>query len=425
MQFATIHRSCFAFISVVITFMAINISPVSAQRADLYAVRQPVDATAKSAAQAQEKAIAEGRVKAANTIMQRMALKADWPKLPKITPQQAGQMLISIGVENERRSTVRYLATLVARFHAQGFRDLFKQAKIRYAETTSNPVMIFPVYEKDGKKILWDQPTPWRDAWTQLPAQSGLVPLLTPLGDLTDINDVGGSDKILDMPEKLSKIAQRYGAQDYIIASAQETFNQKLKRPVVNIRLDRFGQVPKAKIVNEPFASSSAEAGLESLLVSIALRSKELIEESWKNDNLVSIGEDKKLTLQFPMQGLGEWVEVRRRLEEIKLIRAYAVNSLRRSIAIVDLRYQGSIEQIKLALRQKGLKLTEMPQLQNGAPKMWQLEIVSVGFPAPAALPQTPKIDQQSSAPAIPQSGPQSGQAPGLTSGLATPAITQ
>ena len=388
MQFAPIPSvHIIASASALLMGLCLFSPSLSAQRADLYVVRQPVDATAESAAKAKEKAIAEGQVKAANKIIQRMVLKEDWAKLPKITAQQAGQMLSSISVENERRSTVRYLATLIARFHAQGFRNLLRQAKVRYAETTSNPVMVLPVYQKDGRKMLWDQPTPWRDAWTHLPAQSGLVPLITPFGDLTDMKEVGGSDAILTAPQKLQNIAHRYGAQDYIIATALESFNQNLKRPVINIRLDRFGQVSKAKIIDEPFASSTADAPLESLLFSIALRSKELIEESWKKDNLVSSGEDKKLTLQFPMKGLGEWIEVRRRLEEIKLVRAYAVNSLRKSIAIIDLRYQGNINQIKLALQQKGLRLSNSAQANS----MWLLEIVSVGFPAPSALPTTPK----------------------------------
>ncbi len=78
MRFLTlIHMNMrFAF---ALAFILINsfafLSPATAQHVDLFSVRQPVDATADSAAKAQEKAISEGRVKAAETIMRRMALK--------------------------------------------------------------------------------------------------------------------------------------------------------------------------------------------------------------------------------------------------------------------------------------------------------------------------------------------------------------
>ncbi len=156
-----------------------------------------VDATAKTAAAARETALAEGERRALGRLLARLTLRADQARLPVLERSQIAALVRNFEVEEEKTSSVRYLAKLTIRFKRKALRRLLRAHDIPFAETLSKPVLVLPVYEVADALALWDDPNPWREAWARQPKRDGLVPLVVPLGDLSDIADIGAEQALL------------------------------------------------------------------------------------------------------------------------------------------------------------------------------------------------------------------------------------
>src|SRR5690606_41822624 len=60
--------------------------------------------------------------------------------------------------------------------------------------------------------LLWDDPNPWRDAWTRVALGQALVPVIVPLADAADLVGISAEQAAAGERERLSAMARRYGA---------------------------------------------------------------------------------------------------------------------------------------------------------------------------------------------------------------------
>jgi hypothetical protein len=163
-----------------------------AAQADVFVVRGiKVDVTAASTAVARDKALAMGERAAFRELLERLTLRVDHPRLPAFSANDIAAFVTDFEVAEEKASAVRYLATLNYNFKADDVRRLLIDRQIAFAETTSKPVLVLPVYQAAGFLLLWDDPNPWRKAWTERPEKFSLVPSILPKGDLPDIAMIG------------------------------------------------------------------------------------------------------------------------------------------------------------------------------------------------------------------------------------------
>ena len=127
-----------------------------------------VDSTAQSAVQARDIARADGERKGFRMLLERLTLREDWGRLPKISDADLIDLVQDFEVNSERSSTVRYLATLTFRFRPEPVRRLLRDQGIPFTETRSKPVVVLPVLTMGDRNVLWDDPNPWRAAWSKL-----------------------------------------------------------------------------------------------------------------------------------------------------------------------------------------------------------------------------------------------------------------
>ena len=81
--------------------------------------------------------------------------------------------------------------------------------------------------------------------------------------------------------------------------------------------------------------------------------------ERWKADNLLHFDQAQEALATVPIANLDAWLTVRRRLDQVASIKRAAVVFLSRSEARIDVQYLGDLAQLKLALAQRDLILTE------------------------------------------------------------------
>jgi hypothetical protein len=342
----------------------------AAQIADVFEVRGVnVDVTAKTAAAAREQALVEGERAAFERLMQRLTLSTDQEKLPKPSRDDLAAVVKDFAVAEEKTSAVRYLASLDYRFKAKEIRQLLKFNDLAFAETVSKPVLVLPVFEAAGAPVLWDDPNPWREAWMARPPQDGLVPLILPLGDLADISGIDAIQAVNGDFARLGAMAQRYGAGETLVARAVRKTESETGRPAVDLFVARFGSAPEPGTTALTFVAT-AEEGIEELLVRAAIGLTQEVEEAWKQDNLLQFGQEAVLAVTIPISGLRAWLEVRKRLTGVTVVRRTELVLLSRDEVRVNLHHIGDLSQLGVALRQADLALSQEGDVWTLQPAM-------------------------------------------------------
>ncbi len=349
MVFRVIVLSCLAIM--------LSLTPARAQELDVFTVRNvPVDVKARTAAQARDIALLRGQRAALKRLFARITLRADRDWLPALSDRQVPPLIQGVEIENEKTSSTRYLANLTIRFNKGRVRALLRSAGVPFTETVAKPVLILPIFESGASRVLWDDPNPWRAAWDRRRAPDSLHPIIVPLGDLEDLLAVDAVAALEGRSEALRAIAGRYQADETLVAHARLEFDEFEGTPLIQVILRRFGPLGE-RVVVEEFAGDSGGL-LDSLLIQIADLTAGRLEEEWKAITVLDFNAQTKLSTQVPVVGLGDWLEVRRRLGEVAMVRKVDLQSLSTEGAQVMLHYLGNSQQLVLSLAQSDLDLT-------------------------------------------------------------------
>ena len=334
---------------------ALALGSAAAETTDVfYVTGVEVDVTAETAATAREQALARGEAIAFDRLLQRLVRAVERDRLPEFSANEIAGYVRDFAVAREQTSAVRYIATLDVRFKATEVRRLLLDYGVAFAETPSKPVIVLPVYRRAGAVLLWDDPNPWLEAWRQRPATDGLVPLVLPQADLTDIVAIGAEQAVKGDWQRLSVIASRYGAHDALVVLA--TFVVGDGPPMLEVTLTRYGTALDAQTLVRTF-DAGADEGPDDLLRRAAVGLAREVEDAWKRDNRMAFGRPAVMAVTVPVGGLGDWLAIRGRLERVAVVRRIELVLLSRDEVRVNLHYIGESEQLVLALEQADLVL--------------------------------------------------------------------
>ncbi len=350
-------------LGLVLLLAAIFIAPrpaTTAEAEDLFTVSGiAVDATARSAALARDVALAEGQRRALEQLWRRLVLRTDLERVPDLEPDLIPPLVGSISVENERTSSVRYLAKLTVNFKKEAIRNLLADYGISYAETRSKVRLVIPVYEAAGALLLWDDPNPWRSAWEARGVDSGgPVPLMLPNADRADMAILSALHAAEGDEQRLVEFAARYEISDILIAMGRLEFDLAANRPRVHVTLREIGPAGEGVILQS--FDGIARDRVPELLAEAVAESVQRLEDRWKRENLLRFDNPVRLSARVPISGLEEWLEVRQRLAESAVVRGIELAALTRSDAQVLLHYLGDPSQLILDLAQRDLDLVEI-----------------------------------------------------------------
>ena len=322
-----------------------------------------VDASAATATEARDTAIAEGHLAAWQRLFQRLVVAEDLPRLPALTADQITGYVQDFSVINERSSPGRYLADFTFRFNRKAVRSLFQQYNVRFAEVRSKPIVVLPVFGPDEGAVLWREPNPWRAAWAEQSLDQGLVPFVAPLGDLSDMSGISAAQAAAGDAERLKALATRYGAAESLVTRAMLSEGSAETGGSLQVITGRSSGAAVNWSPRVTFVAAPGETP-EALMQRAARSTAAGIEAAWKRRNLLNFGTRRNLVVSVPIATLADWLEVRRRLETVPSILTSSVMFLRRDRGQISLTFIGDESQLTLALRQSDLVLTR----QNGAP---------------------------------------------------------
>lgn len=316
-----------------------------------------VDSQAATAAQAQAKAILEGRREAWRRLIDRLVPQAQAAGLPPLSDDLLVGLTVGYEVARERTSDVRYLGSLNFRFNAVAVRQHFASLGVSYAEVASRPILILPVYNDGSKPLLWDEESPWLAAWLDRPFTSGLVPIMVPYGDLADIRDITAVQAVLADREAIMTIAARYGAEQAVIANARRVSTPSAG-PAIELNLTYVGGIADGQSIVQTVMSDQTSPDTDLLSVAARTAASE-IQEAWKAENLISPGFETQVAIIVPISSFDTWLEIRKGLDQVSSVSRRELLRISRNEALVDVWINGDADQLALALKQKDFILKE------------------------------------------------------------------
>lgn len=317
------------------------------------AERVPVDATAVSVNDARDRGLVQGRVTGLRKVIERLVARDDLARVPTVTSTQVIDMVRDFSIANERSSAVRYVADITVRFDPNAVRKLLRNAGIPFAETMSKPLVVVPVLRTaENRTLLWEENNPWRAAWIRTASANGLVPLLVPNAEPKDISAVNLGQAMNRDPGALATLASSYDAGGALIAVAV------VDGPAIRVALTAV----RPGVGNDDLtAGVAAQPGqsFDDLLAAAARAASTAVEDNWRERNSVTFGTIGQLTALVPIAALKDWLTVRERLTGVSLIERVDLQAITRDRAQVTLYYAGQREQLRLAMSQRDLSLTQ------------------------------------------------------------------
>lgn len=343
----------------------------------------PVDATAANAVAARAEAIERGQREGLTIVMERLTAQPDGAGLPDPAGIDLDRVVRSYDVAEEQVASNRYVAKINVTYNPAEVRRILAGTGLAFIQKPPQPVLVVPATRSaSGRVSLWSDDDPWRAAWLGRSSMAGLLDVVLPLGDVEDIATFPPQALESGDTAALAALAQRYEASAaYVAAALIPSAGIADGAPV---RVDVLGPG-----LGEPLQSEIVPAGpgvteAESLVPVVAAAVNEL-EAAWKTQNLAASGRVSKLSVEVPLADLRGWVQIRRELETLPLVRSLRIDSLDRAQANVTIDYSGELQQFESAVARLGLMLAQ----ENG---QWRLlpagGRVGNEAPAPAAMPR-------------------------------------
>lgn len=180
----------------------------------------PVDAEAKNAVAAKEKAIADGQRAAFRSLLKRIVPVTAYKQIERLKEVEAANLVSGFSVRSERNSSTRYIASLDFTFQADAVRSVLAQHAVPYVDRQADAItLIVASRAKPGDATQTDRGD-WRTAWSGLDLANSVTP-----ARLTDLKSEIHSDTISMLeagdPSGLRIIANEYNSNRIVLAIAE------------------------------------------------------------------------------------------------------------------------------------------------------------------------------------------------------------
>jgi len=319
-----------------------------------------VDVTAADAETARARALLDGQRAAFARLVARIVPAAAIARLPTLDDDALTRLVKGFEVGDERVAPKRYIATLSFRFDGPAVSALLRENQVPFALTRARPLLVLPLYQTnqgqtDRGLLLWEDDNAWRLAWSRLAPSDALIDVIAPLGELADITAIDAKQAAAGDREALDRIAARYDAGDVAVATAEAARDSLVETPSVRVTVYRYRN-DTVSVGGGTYAGEAWET-LDDVLGRAAEETRRQIEEAWKEANLLRFDQVGNIEVDVIFATLAEWLDIRRRIEAVAVVRRARVTALSTRFARVAIEYLGDDNQLIDALAAKNLVL--------------------------------------------------------------------
>jgi len=326
------------FLAFALAFATVSALPAGAE--DLYTVGNiHVDASGISTSAARSAALAQGRPKAWTVLYRRLTRQQDWGKEPKLDPATLERIISAFFVNNERRSTTRYVADVTYSFSPESVARVLSGAGVAFTQMQSKKILLVPMAPG------YSRGSSWTFAFTNPRFAQSVVPFALPGND--NLNGVTfDTANWLDV----EPIATRLHAGEAVLVLAAPNG----KNLTLTFKRMAPGAIPAKSSVDVPMLPG----GAASTYASAADAAVHAIEEMWKNQTALDVGQQGHLVVDVRVDGLEQWTALQNQIASVPNVAGISVIAMDIGMVRINLTYLGSVDQLKSALAQQGVTLS-------------------------------------------------------------------
>lgn len=309
----------------------------SAHAADPFTVVGiPVDATGSTPIEAQTLAIRSGQARAANQLLQRLTVESE--RVAKgtvpISEDNAAKMIRSMEIDNEKRSSTRYLGNITVGFNPSAMQAYLRQAELTMISSQSRDRLIVPL----SNGVL-DTESDWFKAWPKSGAQHALTPIRSMTADQAATLPVSsGALSALDV-SALKQLGALYNVQQIIVANDLGGVVQ-----VNDISLDS-GEKQSFTVNGGPLAIIGR------------------LEEAWKQVSLNVATNAVEMPVSVLYSTHSEWLRLKDAINSAAQIQDARLDALSKDGALMTITYGGDMSRLRNELAGKGVDVRQDPKL--------------------------------------------------------------
>ena len=313
-----------------------------------------VDVSDENAIKAREKAFLEAQIKAFEALASRLVTEDELVTLQMPDQNQLARFIHDFEVRDEKLSSKRYIGTYTFRFKDSAVKNFFSGAGSEFTDLSSAPLLVLPFWEdQSGQSVIWSPQNTWMQAWLNTDTSKGLVPLVVPLGDLQDVQDIGDHEALTYNPRNLSSMLRRYGASEAVVAIAKPQIDGGVAVQIYRTDRDRPEYVD--------FVQQGGLAGQNpQMAYELAVKKvKSALRKDWKKKTGIAPQERGAGLVQakIAFENLGQWTKIQQALGRVQGIQDVTLKALSPREAYIELSYDGGLERLKLALEQQSFAL--------------------------------------------------------------------
>lgn len=329
-------------------------SPASAQNATgAYAVRGvQVDETAANAQAAQQAGFTAAQRLAFGRLVARVTLPEERARttIPVLDDAAIERMVLSVDVEEERRSATRYIGRLSVRFDPNAVRAQLRSFNLTIVDQRSAPILVVPL-------ALPGTAPETLALWRQVFEQGGFGDELVPFA-LAQASLEGPPNWAAASPS-----AQAAGAGSALYATLRV---QGTAVSAQFIEVSAAGQRDRGELTAR--ASSTEPAALRAAMASLADQVSTRIQNEWKARVAATAGQRGRISASALYTSQQQWERIKQGLEGAAqtMISEIRIEAVGRQGALVSFSFTGDPTQLTADLARRGVRLTEGP---NG----WEL----------------------------------------------------
>ena len=310
-----------------------------------------VDASAASATEARIAAVAQGRPTAWQVLFRRLTRQQDWTRQPVLDDAQLQRLITTYIPANERRSTTRYVADVTYVFNPQAVARVLQAAGIPYAAAPAKRVLLVPMAPGYSRGSMWTM------AFASPRFAFSVVPFAVPVGDAQDMAVLQNLNFDTATWQQIEPVAARIHATEAVLVQAAQQGNKL----VVTLRRLGAGELPTKASVEVPILQ-----GATSTYPAAADAAVRTLDDMWKSQAAVNYSQKGTLVADVQFASLDQFTALQNQLAGISNVAGVTVSAMDIGSARLTISYIGTTDQLKDALAQAGISLT-----QNGS--SWQL----------------------------------------------------
>ncbi len=305
-----------------------------------------VDETAPNAAAAQQAGFATAQRLGFERLMRRLTIPEDLARANLATPDAAAleRLVLSVDVEEERRSSTRYIGRLTVRFDPGGVRTLLRGANLNLVDTRTAPVLIAPVVTQG---VTPETAALWREVWTHGGFGDELVPLAV------------APEALQGAPawESAASYAQAAAAASVMYATLRV---QGATATAALIEVDANGRRERGEVTAR--VNGSDAGALRAALASLADQASTRLQNDWKSRMGSAVSQQRgRISASALYTSQEQWERIKQGLEGAAqtLISEIRIEAVGRQGALVSFSFVGDPNALTAELQRRGVRLEQ------------------------------------------------------------------